>query len=346
MDFKDYYATLGVNKGSTEKEIKQAFRKLARKHHPDVNPGDKAAEAKFKEINEAYEVLGDPEKRKKYDELGSNWKMYEQAQRPGRGAGAGSPFDSAGWSTHFGGGAGGGAGGQTGGYRTMTAEEMRDLFGNEDPFSDFFRTFFSGAEEHETGRRGGRAGGRAQRSRQGRDVEQTIDLSLEDAFRGATRRLAIKLDGHARTVDVRIPPGVGEGSRVRVAGEGEHGSGGASSGDLYLRVHITPDSRFERKGQDLYVKVPVSVTTAVLGGEAEVPTLGGKPLRLKVPPGTQNGQVFRLKGHGMPIVGKSGQFGDLYATVDVKLPRQVSPEERAHYEALDRLAGGKNNSPA
>lgn len=339
MDFKDYYATLGVNKSSTEKEIKQAFRKLARKHHPDVNPGDKTAESKFKEINEAYEVLGDPEKRKKYDELGANWRMYEQAQRAGASAGR-APFDTGGWTVNFG---GGGGGGQGGGSRTMTAEEMRDLFGNEDPFSDFFRTFFSGGEEREPDRRGGRTG-RAPRARQGRDVEQTIDLSLEDAYRGATRRLAIKLDGRAHTVDVRIPPGVGEGSRVRVAGEGEHGSAGASSGDLYLRVHLTPDSRFERKGQDLYVKVRVPVTTAVLGGEAEVPNLGGKPLRLKIPPGTQSGQVFRLKGHGMPIVGKPGQFGDLYATVEVELPRHLSAEEHAHYEALEKLSRGKTSA--
>jgi curved DNA-binding protein len=345
MDFKDYYATLGVNKSSTEKEIKQAFRKLARKHHPDVNPGDKSAESRFKEINEAYEVLGDPEKRKKYDELGANWRMYEQAQRAGGGAGAGAPFDTGGWTVNFGGGSGGAGGGQGGGYRTMTAEEMRDLFGNEDPFSDFFRTFFSGAEERESGRRAGGRAGRAPRERQGRDVEQPIDLSLEDAYRGATRRLGIKLDGHARTVDVRIPPGVGEGSRVRVAGEGEQGSEGASSGDLYLRVHLTPDSRFERKGQDLYVKVRVPVTTAVLGGEAEVPNLGGKPLRLKIPPGTQNGQVFRLKGHGMPTVGKPGQFGDLYATVEVELPRNLSAEERAHYEALEKLSRGKTSAP-
>ena len=336
MDFKDYYATLGVTKTSTEKEIKQAFRKLARKHHPDVNPGDKAAEAKFKEINEAYEVLGDPEKRKKYDELGANWRMYEQAQRAGGAGPGGSPFDADRWSVNFG-------GGQGGGYRTMTADEMRDLFGEEDPFSDFFRTFFGGAAEPDHGRRSPR-GGRAaqQRGRQGRDVEQTIDLSLDDAYKGTTRRLSIKHDGHSRTVDVRIPAGVGEGSRVRVSGEGEHGSGGASSGDLYLRVHLTPDPRFERKGHDLHTKTRIPVTTAVLGGEAEVPNLGGKPVRLKVPAMTQNGQVFRLKGHGMPLVGKPGEHGDLYAAVEVELPRELSAEERSHYEALAKLTAKKH----
>jgi DnaJ-class molecular chaperone len=340
MDFKDYYATLGVPKTASAKEVKQAFRKMARKYHPDVNPGDKSAEARFKEINEAYEVIGDPDKRKKYDELGSNWKMYEQAQRSGGGAGG---FDPSQWNVHFGGGPGGGGGGSQGGYRTMTQEEMRDLFGNEDPFSDFFHAFFAGGEPQMRGR-GGRAGSRAQRPHQGRDVEHAIDLSIEDAYRGATRRLALQHDGHARNVDVRIPAGVGEGSRVRVSGEGEQGSGGATSGDLYLRIHMTPDSRFERKGQDLHAKVRVPVTTAVLGGEAEVPNPGGKPIRLRVPPGTQNGQVFRLKGKGMPIVGKPDEFGDLYATVEAELPRQLTSEERAHYEALAKLAGGKSSA--
>jgi curved DNA-binding protein len=340
MDFKDYYATLGVSKSASAKELKQAYRKLARKFHPDVNPGDKASETKFKEINEAYEVLGDPDKRRKYDELGANWRMYEQAQRPG-GAGSGAPFDMGAWNTHV----GGGAPGAQGGYRTMTPEEMEEIFGTNDPFSDFFHTFFGGAGETDAGRRGGRAAGRhAPRAPKGRDVEHSIDLTLDDVYRGVTRRLSLKYDGQARTVDVRMPAGVGDGSRVRVSGEGEHGSGGAAAGDLYLRVRLLPDSRFERKGQDLHVKVRVPVTTAVLGGEAEVPNLGGKPLRLKVPTGTQNGQVFRLKGHGMPVVGKPGEFGDLYATVEVELPRQLTSEERAHYEALAKLGGSKTSA--
>jgi DnaJ-class molecular chaperone len=330
VEFKDYYATLGVPKAASEKEIKQAFRKLARKYHPDVNPGDKTAEAKFKEINEAYEVVGDRDKRKKYDELGSNWKMYEQAQRAG-GTGA-QGFDPSQWGAPFGGG------GQ-GSYCTMTPEEMQELFGDQDPFSDFFHAFFGGEPSGRAGRGGGRT-----RARQGRDVESPIELSLEDAYRGTTRRLNLKHDGRARTVDVRIPPGVGEGSRVRITGEGEPGSAGAASGDLYLRIHLTPDPRFERKGQDLHAKVRVPVTVAVLGGEAEVPNLGGKPIRLKIPAGTQNGQIFRLKGKGMPIVGKSDEAGDLYAAVEAELPRQLTPEERLHYEALAKLA--RNNTSA
>jgi DnaJ-class molecular chaperone len=334
MDFKDYYSTLGVPKTSAAKEIKQAYRKLARKHHPDVNPGNAAAETKFKEINEAYEVLGDPEKRKKYDELGANWRAYEQA---GAGGGqSGGPQGGA-WNVNMGGAPGGG-------FRTMTEEEMREVFGDADPFSDFFHTFFGGAAGgDEPGRR---VRGRTRATRQGRDVEQEIDLGLEDAYHGAMRRLSLKYDGDARTVDVRIPPGVGDGSRVRIAGEGEHGSGDAKSGDLYLRIHLRPHPTFERKGRDLYTNVPIPLTTAVLGGEAEVPTLAGKPLRLKVPPTTQNGQQFRLKGHGMPAVGKPNEPGDLYATVNVALPKELTPEQRVHYEALQRLEKGTKPSAA
>ena len=334
MEFKDYYQTLGVTKSSTDKEIKQAFRKLARKFHPDVNPGDKAAEARFKEINEAYEVLGDPEKRRKYDELGANWRLYEQAQQQGQPYPGGSPFGfgSAGpgqggaWTINMEGG--------PGGYRTMTPEEMQDLFGNEDPFSDFFRTFFGGGTAREPGRGRGRA-----RSQKGQDIEHDVELTLEEAYHGATRRMSIKESGHARSVDVRIPAGVKEGSRVRAAGEGAAGSNGGASGDLYLRVRVKPHPVFERKGDDLHTRVPVPVTTAVLGGEAQVPTIPAS-VRLKIPEGTQNAQVFRLKGHGMPRVGKPDERGDLYATVDVQLPRTLTKEQRQQYEALAKLEKG------
>jgi curved DNA-binding protein len=320
MDFKDYYSALGVAKTASQKEIKAAYRKLARKHHPDVNQGDTSAEGRFKEINEAYEVLGDPDKRKKYDELGANWRQYEQqAGAPG----GGNPFG------------GGFNPGEAGGYRTVTQDELNDMFGGGHPFSDFFETFFGGARQ--AGEPQGRGRARPRAARPGRDVEQEIELSLEDAYHGAMRRFSIQHDGEARSVDVRIPAGVSEGSRVRVSAEGERGSGGGKPGDLYLRIRLAPNAQYERKGRDLYARVPIPLTTAVLGGEAEVKTLAGKSLRLKIPPTTQNGQVFRLKGQGMPVSGKKDEHGDLYATADVQLPRELTPEEREHFEALRRL---------
>src|SRR5215472_10540174 len=229
MEYKDYYKILGVAKTATADDIKQAFRKLARKYHPDVNPGDKSAESRFKEINDAYEALGDKEKRKKYDELGANWRAYEQA-----GAGQGAGFDPSqfgGWNVNPG----------SGGFRTMTEEEMQEMFGDSNPFSDFFQTFFGGGGEPggETHRRTRSSGSRARTAgRPGRDVEHEIELGLEDAYHGTTRRLTLKHGGHSRSVDVRIPAGVGDGSRVRVAGEGEPGSGGLQAGDLYLRIRL------------------------------------------------------------------------------------------------------------
>ncbi len=321
MDFKDYYAALGVSKTATGKEIKQAFRKLARQHHPDVNPGDEAAERRFKELSEAYEVLADPEKRRKYDELGANWRMYEQAQQAGA-----SPFGGAGagtWRVDLDGG--------PGGSRTMSQDEVRDLFGDEDPFSDFFKTFFGGGASTRAHGHPGRVWG-------GRDVEERLELTLEEAFRGVTRRLSIRADGHPRTVDVRIPPGVRDGSRVRVAGEGGRGTGGGPPGDLFLRVRLRPDPRFERDGQDLRTHVTVPLTAAVLGGEIDVPAISGGTLRLRVPPTTQQSQVFRLRGQGMPALGKPADRGDVYVTVDVQLPQSVTAEERGHYEALAGLA--------
>jgi curved DNA-binding protein len=338
MEFKDYYAVLGVPKTASEKEIKAAYRKLARKHHPDVNPGDKAAEVRFKEVNEAYEVLGDPNKRQKYDELGANWKDYEQMQnQPGAGAGAGAPFE---WRVHTG----------PEGFRSMRPEEMEELFGQTNPFSDFFWTFFGGGGP-EPGRAQRR--GRAQRPGRGRDIEHELVITLEEAFHGTTRRLAMQhaprsagdASREQRMVEVRVPAGVREGARLRVSGEGERGGTGQPAGDLYLRIRIVPHARFERRERDLYVKAAVPVTTAVLGGEVEVPTPAGRPVRLRVPAGTQSGQRMRVRGHGMPTVGSSNDRGDLYATVDIQVPRSLTPEEREHYEALVALGQGKKASP-
>jgi DnaJ-class molecular chaperone len=321
MEFKDYYTTLGVAKTATADEIKRAYRKLARQLHPDVNPGDRAAEARFKEINEAHEVLGDKEKRRKYDELGANWRQYEGQAAPG---GAGSPGGYGRWP-----------GGTS--HRTMTPEEFQEMFGGAggaDPFSDFFHTFFDGGSP---GRGGGARGGRGARPKRGHDLEYQTDLTLEEAFQGTARRVAIEREGGSRSVEVRIPAGVKDGARVRLAGEGEPAPPGGTAGDLYVSVRLRPHPRFERRGADLHIKAPVPLTTAVLGGEIAVPTLGGSTLRTKIPELTAPGRVIRLRGHGMPTVGKADERGDLYLTVEVEIPSRLSPEAREHYEALRRL---------
>ncbi len=262
IEYKDYYKILGVAKGATEKEIKAAYRKLARKHHPDMNQGNPKAEARFKEIGEAYEVLSDPEKRKRYDELGANWKEFRQT--PGAGA----------WP-------GGGD----------VRVEFGDLGGSG--FSDFFRTFFGagGPGGFEAGSMEDLLGGRG-------DTEQEVVLALEEVLKGTSRTVQVGPPSARRRVEVRIPPGLRESSRVRVAGEGS-GASGRRRGDLYLRVRIAPHPTFERKGDDLQANVKVPLTTAVLGGEAQVPTLEG-PVGIKIPSGTGVGQTFRLRGKGLP----------------------------------------------
>lgn len=326
MEYKDYYKVMGVNKSSTAKEIKQAYRRLAKKYHPDVNPGNKEAEQNFKDVNEAYEVLGDEEKRKKYDELGSNWKQYEQWQQAG-GQPGGQPFD---WSQY--GFTPGGGGGAHSGYRTMTEEEMQGLFGDSDPFSGFYHTFFGG---HGPGTR--RQYRTAARPRRGQDVEQPVEVSLEEAFAGTTRILQMTdSSGQPRRLEAKIPPGVQDGSRVRMAGQGMPGGGGGPSGDLYLTIQVSYNPFFERKGDDLYIKLNVPLTTVVLGGEVEVPTLKSIVM-LKIPPETQNGKSFRLKGRGMPRLGNPHQSGDLYAEVKVILPQKLSDKERNLFEELAKL---------
>ena len=305
--FKDYYNVLGVPRNAKAEDIKTAYRKLARQWHPDVNPGDKAAEKRFKEINEAHEVLGNAESRGKYDTLGADWRRIEQAQAAGADPFGGDPF---------------GFDGFQGGFRTVRSDGE---------FSDFFEQFFSGA----------RGGPTAPRRTRGRDVERALELSLEEAFHGATRRLSITRGGRARSVDVRIPAGVTEGACVRVSGEGESGAEGAAAGNLLLRVRIAPHPRFTLRGRDMDATVTVPVTTAVLGGETEVATIDGKTVRLKVPAATQAGQILRLKGRGLPNAG--GRDGDLLATVQIAIPRRLSTAARAHYEALAALAA---KSPA
>lgn len=309
MEYRDYYKILGVEKGATEKDIKQAYRKLARKYHPDVNPNNKTAQEKFKEINEAYQVLSDADKRKKYDTLGSQWQQYEQYQR----AGGQGPFQ---WG-------GGGGGAQ---YRTVTPEELDNLFGNlgGGGFSDFFQTFFGGGFGDAT---------RAQtRSRRGQDIEQPIEISLEEAYRGATRLL----QKENRRLEIQIPPGVKTGSKIRYAGEGLPGLNGGAAGDLFARVQIAPHAIFERDGDDLRCEIPVQLYTALLGGEVTIPTLKSQ-LALKIPAETQAGKTFRLVGQGMPRLNQPTEFGDLYAQVRVVLPERLSPAERALFEQLAQL---------
>jgi DnaJ-class molecular chaperone len=319
VDYKDYYKILGVDKKATEKDIRQAYRKLARKYHPDVNPGDKSAEDKFKEINEANEVLSDPEKRKKYDELSTYYQQY--GRMPGAGAG---PM--------------GGDGGVRYEYRTVSPEDLNDLFGGQSPFSDFFETFFSSrfADQPETRTRTG--GRRSPRATLGQDIESSVDVTLVEAYQGVTRVFELaELDGSSKRIEVKIPAGVDEGSRIRIVGQG--GQGTAGRGNLYLRIHVLPDPRFTREGSTLHTSVEVPLATAVLGGEVRVTTPDGRGLMLRIPPETPNGKSFRLRGQGMPHLGQPDKRGDLYAEVSVVLPTHLNDEQRHLFEDFARSIG-------
>lgn len=316
MEYKDYYKILGVNKDATEKEIKAAFRKLARQYHPDVNPDDPQAEERFKEINEAHEVLTDPEKRAKYDQLGSEWQQWQQR------GGQAENFNWNQWTT--------GPEGQRVYVRYSSPEDLEDLFGGSSPFSDFFTSIFGGM-----GQAGSRPGGFEYRPRPqpGQDLEQEVEINLTEAYQGTTRLLS--KDG--RRLEVKIPAGAKTGTRVRIRGEGGSGLRGGEAGDLYLRVKVAPDLRFERQGDDLYTTVPVDLYTAVLGGEVPVPTPSGE-VKLKIPAGSQNGQTFRLRGKGMPKLRQSNEYGDLYARLDVRLPTSLTDKQRELFEQLQQLA--------
>ena len=318
MDYKDYYQVLGVGKDAAEKEVKHAFRRLARQYHPDVNPGDGTAEERFKEINEAYEVLSDSEKRSKYDQLGTAYQNWEQ-----RGGQSGD-FDWGRWA-----GAAPGGQGQGVHVRYGTSEDLQDLFGGGRPFSDFFSQMFGGVGG------GATPSGFEYRTRPqaGRDFEQAVEISLQEAYQGTTRIM----QKEGRRLEVRIPPGAQTDTRIRMAGEGGPGAAGGEAGDLYLRVKARSDPLFERQGDDLHVTVSVDLYTVILGGRIEVPTLSG-PVMLTIPPNTQNQRVFRLRGRGMPRLRQTDQHGDLYARMDVQLPTQVTPRERELFEELRRIS--------
>ena len=294
---KDYYAILGVGRNASEKDIRRAYRRLARQYHPDLNPGDKATEGRFKTINEAYEVLSNSESRKKYDRFGENWKHADRFAQGQEG-----PFQQE--------------------FRFEGREPLFDIgdLGLGDLFSGFFGS-----------RRGGRRGANAQGRTRGGSLEGTAEITLEEAFHGTARVVQVSAsspDGRVRNLEVKVPPGVDTGSRIRIAP--------GSDMEMEVVVQVRPHPRFQRKGDDLYTQVEVPLADAVLGSEMEVPTLKGK-VALKVPPETQNGRTFRLRGQGMPRRQKGKGYGDLYVTVLVVLPSRLSERERKLFEELRGL---------
>ena len=316
MEYQDYYKVLGVDKKATGAQIKKAYRKLARQHHPDMNPGDKKAEERFKQINEAYEVLSDPERRRKYDQLGASYQQYQHMGGDPRG------FDWSQWASGF--------GGQPGGARVEYSGNLDDLFG-AGGFSDFFNSIFGGmGTGQEVFRRASTRGSRTS-GVHGQDYEQQVEITLEEALTGTTRVLS--KDG--QRLEIKIPPGARTGTKVRLAGQGTSGIG-APAGDLYLVVKVLPHPVFERDGDDLRCDLPVDLYTAVLGGEAVVHTLGGD-VQLKIAPQTQSGRTIRLAGQGMPHLRDSELRGDLFVKVRVMLPQALSERELQLFKELAQL---------
>lgn len=319
MQYRDYYQILNVNKTANQDEIKKAYRKLAREYHPDVNPDDPNAEEKFKDINEAYQVLSDQEKRDKYDRFGSQWKQYQQT------GGSADDFDWSQWATQ----------GQRGGtqYRTVSQEEFEQMFGGGlGGFSDFFETLFGGRASARTGRRS-TAQPAYQRQSLERNFEHPIEIMFEEAFNGTTRLLTFE---GGRRIEATIPPGVKTGSKIRLSGQ----AGG--SGDLLLKIKVRPHANFKREGDDLKVNQPVDFFTALLGGEVTIATMD-KAVKLTIPPETDSGKTFRLKGLGMPKLSEPGQRGDLYATVEVQVPKNLNPEEKEKFKALQQSLQAKGS---
>jgi len=313
MEFKDYYVTLGVAPNAEKKVIQQTFRQLARKYHPDVNPGNKEAEEKFKTINDAYQVLSDAKQRKKYDALRAQYQQWQQA------GGRQQDFDWQSWSAQ-----------PSKGTRTQYAspEDLEDLFGSASPYTDFFTNIFGGG-------RGSSGRGTPPGPRRGRDIEYEVGLTLEDAYHGADRLLEI--DKHR--IKAGIPAGVRTGSRVRLAGQGEPGQNGGPAGDLYLIIQILPHDTFERDEDDLHTDISLDIFTAIAGGEIRIPAME-RPLTLTIPVRTNANRSFRIRGKGMPHLGDPKTHGDLFARVRLVLPDALTDQE---VDSISALASTRQN---
>jgi curved DNA-binding protein len=304
VDFKDYYKILGVAKTATPEEIKKAYRKLAVKYHPDKNQGNKAAEEKFKEMNEANDVLSDPEKRKKYDELGSNYNSYQQQN-------GADGFDWSKWSNA----------GQ--GRRQASPSYDEGGFGEGD-FSDFFENIFGNAA----------GGGRRGRSRtsKGTDQNAKFAITLEEAYHGASKEFIL----NEKKIRIKLKPGTSNGQVIKLKGYGSAGIEGGIAGDLYITIEIHDLPPFKREGDDLYADASVDLYTALLGGKANIQTIKG-PTRISIPKETESGRVLRLKGLGMPVYGKENEFGDYYVKINVHFPKNLNPEEIELFKKLEKL---------
>lgn len=317
MEFKNYYEILGVDKKATTEEIKKAYRKLAKQYHPDKNPGDKAAEEKFKEITEANEVLSNSEKRQKYDNLANNYNAYQRT-------GGGSTDD---WFRNF-------TSSQQG-REYQTTGDFDDIFSNLGGgggfggFSEFFQAFMGGGQGGFTSAKRGTRG----RSRKGSDYEATMNITLEEAFNGSERQFTV--DG--RTIRIKITPGMKNGQKLRLKNQGAEGPGGGEKGDLYLTLHVEKHPVFEREGNDLKMTAKVDLYTMVLGGKKSIRTIDGKVVNVSIPAGSETGTTLRLKGLGMPKYENPSERGDLLVKIDVSIPKNLSEEEKKLFSRLAEL---------
>lgn len=320
MDYKDYYKILGVSKSASQDDIKKAYRKLALKYHPDKNPNNKEAENKFKEVAEAYEVLRDPEKRKRYDELGVNWKQYEKA---GAGFDGASGYGPGGYRYEYSGPGRGSSG--------FSGINFEDIFGGGETggFSDFFERFFGGFYQEGGSRR------RQYQPSGGQDYTAKLEIDLTEAYFGSSR--IINLDG--KRIKIKIKPGVRDGQTLRLKGKGSKGAHGGAAGDLLLKVFIRNHDLYDRKGDDLYTSVKISFYKAILGCNISIRTMQGN-VNIKIPQGTQNGKTFRLKGKGMPNYENNNIHGDLYVKVNVEIPKKMKKQELDLIKQASDIHGG------